>query len=423
MENNLFLRNDVSFQSIMTATDYGLYIHIPFCLRRCRYCDFFSTEGKRKWIPAYVRALIREMEWTGGAGGNPAVGSVFFGGGTPSLLDSRQAAMVLEGVRKSFRLDPQAEITFEANPGTVDRERLKAFRETGINRLSLGVQSADDGELRLLGRIHTYTEAEQTFRDARGAGFENINLDFIFGLPGQSLAVWGRTLDHALSLAPEHLSLYALTVERGTELARAVRRGGLPAPDEDAAADMYEAAEQMLAAAGYRHYEISNWAKNDGMGADGGFGDLPTQGFPSFACRHNLRYWLNQPYLGFGAGAHGCAAGKRYSDICSVEKYIERMRNGRSRRFPLTPAVSHSTVRTLEAEMRETMWLGLRLTEAGVNRASYQSRFGEDYYDRFRKEIDFSIDGGLLEWTCGGEAVRLTPRGRLLGNRVFQLFV
>ncbi len=405
----------------MTAIDYGLYLHIPFCLRRCGYCDFFSTEGMRKRIPAYVRALIREVETAGGAGGNPPVDTVFFGGGTPSLLDPRQAAMVLDGVRKSFRLDPQAEITFEANPGTVDRDRLKAFRETGINRLSLGVQSADDGELRLLGRIHTYAEAERTFRDARGAGFDNINLDFIFGLPGQSPAVWSKTLERALPLAPEHLSLYALTLERGTELARAVRRGGLPAPDEDAAADMYEAAEQMLAAAGYRHYEISNWAREGGT--DAGPAGRRAAMFPEFACRHNLRYWLNQPYLGFGAGAHGCAAGKRYSDICSVEKFIDRMRNGRPRRFPLTPAVSRSVSRIREAELRETMWLGLRLTEAGVDRAAFQNRFGEDYYDLFRKEIDSSIAGGLLEWVWNGEAVRLTPRGRLLGNRVFQLFV
>jgi oxygen-independent coproporphyrinogen-3 oxidase len=416
-------RKDVSFRLAMTDIDYGLYLHIPFCLRRCGYCDFFSTEGMRKWIPAYIRALTREVESAGRAGGNPAVGSVFFGGGTPSLLDPRQVGVVLEGVRKSFRLDPQAEITLEANPGTVDRDRLKAFRGTGVNRLSLGVQSADDGELQLLGRIHTYTEAERTFRDARRAGFDNINLDFIFGLPGQSRAVWSKTLERALSLAPEHLSLYALTLERGTALARAVRRGGLPAPDEDAAADMYEAAEKMLAAAGYRHYEISNWARDDGPVVDSGLGDLRTQGLPSFACRHNLRYWLNQPYLGFGAGAHGCAAGKRYSNICSVKKYIERMRNGRARRFPLTPAVARSVARTREAELRETMWLGMRLTEAGVERASYQSRFGEDYYDRFRIEIDTSIAGGLLEWTSHGEALRLTPRGRLLGNRVFQLFV
>jgi oxygen-independent coproporphyrinogen-3 oxidase len=407
----------------MTTTDYGLYLHIPFCLQRCRYCDFFSTEGMRTRIPAYVRALTHEIELAGGAGGNPSVDSVFFGGGTPSLLEPRHAGMVLESIRKAFQLDSEAEITLEANPGTVDHVRLKAFRGTGINRLSLGMQSADNGELRMLGRVHTHAEAERTYRDARRAGFTNINLDLIFGLPGQSVASWARTLGRALALAPEHLSLYALTLERGTELARAVRRGALPVPDGDVAADMYERAEEMLAAAGYRHYEISNWAQDAESVAAAGHANNPAAVFPASACRHNLRYWLNRPYLGFGAGAHGCAAGKRYANICSVEKYIDRMRTGSVRRFPLSPAVSHSTMQTHEDELRETMWLGLRLTEAGVDREAYRIRFGEDYYDRFRKEIDSSIGGGLLEWTRSAEALRLTPRGRLLGNQVFQLFV
>jgi oxygen-independent coproporphyrinogen-3 oxidase len=201
------------------------------------------------------------------------------------------------------------------------------------------------------------------------------------------------------------------------------RSGAGSAPDDDAAAEMYERSEGMLGAAGFRHYEISNWARDGGAGAGAKPADPRAAVFPAFASRHNLRYWLNQPYLGFGAGAHGCAAGKRYSNICSVEKYIERMRGGGIRRFPLTPASTRSVMRTREADLRETMWLGLRLTEAGVNRAEYRNRFDEDYYDRFRKEIDASIAGGLLEWARNGDALRLTPKGRLLGNQVFQLFV
>ncbi|MBN2086577.1 MAG: radical SAM family heme chaperone HemW [Anaerolineales bacterium] len=407
----------------MDAENYGLYFHFPFCLRRCRYCDFYSTERKLARIPAYVRALMREIEWTGAAGGSPCADSVFFGGGTPSLLEPGQLGRVLDRIRKSFRLDPQAEITLEANPGTVDRARLAAFRAAGVNRLSLGIQSADDGELRMLGRIHTYAEAEQACRDARRAGFANISLDLIYGLPGQTEAAWTHTLERALALGPEHLSLYALTLERGTELARAVRRGALPAPEDDAAAEMYERAEEMLAAAGYRHYEISNWARDASPAAGAESADLCVPGFPARACRHNLRYWLIRPYLGFGAGAHGCAAGKRYANIRSVEKFIDRIRTGTPRRFPLTPAASRSSAHTREDELREAMWLGLRLTEAGVSREAYRSRFGEDYCVRFRKEIDSSITDGLLEWTRNGEALRLTPRGRLLGNRVFQLFV
>jgi oxygen-independent coproporphyrinogen-3 oxidase len=409
--------------STMFTEVCGLYLHIPFCLRRCRYCDFFSTEGMRRRIPAYIRALTHEIELAGGAGGSPSIDSIFFGGGTPSLLEPQQVGAVLGCIRKSFRLDPQAEISLEANPGTVDRDRLKAYREAGINRLSLGVQSADDGELRMLGRIHKYAGAERSYHDARRARFANINLDFIYGLPGQSLASWARTLGRALALAPEHLSLYALTLERGTELARAVRRGELPAPDGDTAADMYERAEQMLAAAGYRHYEISNWSREAEPVADAGHGNLRAAVYPAYACRQNLRYWLNRPYLGFGAGARGCAAGKRYANICSVDKYIDRLRTGSALRFPLTPAVSRSALQSREDAMRETMWLGLRLTEAGVDRDSYRSRFGEDYYERFRKEIDSSIAGGLLEWARDEDILRLTARGRLLGNQVFQLFV
>jgi oxygen-independent coproporphyrinogen-3 oxidase len=371
-------------------------------------------------IPEYARALLHEVKAVGETGNSPGVGSVYIGGGTPSLLAPGRAATILETVRRCFRLAADAEITLEANPGTADRGRLEGFREAGINRLSLGVQSAEEGELRMLGRIHTFAGAERTCADARRAGFSNINLDLIFGLPGQTAAVWRRTLDRALELAPQHFSLYCLTLERGTDLARAVRRGALAAPDDDVAAEMYELAEEKLAAAGYRHYEISNWA-GDSAGASAG-----SRGggvFPAYACRHNLLYWLNFPYLGFGAGAHGCAAGKRYANIRSIEKYIERMRGGRIRRFPLSPAAARSTIRTREEEMRETMWLGLRLTETGVDRADFQRRFGEDYGDRFRKEIESAVQSGLLEWMGPNGSVRLTRRGRLLGNRAFQLFV
>jgi oxygen-independent coproporphyrinogen-3 oxidase len=332
----------------------------------------------------------------------------------------------MEEIRRAFQLEPDAEISMEANPGTVDYDRLVRYRAAGINRLSLGVQSADDGELRMLERIHTFSEAAQAYGDARRAGFANVNLDLIYGLPGQTLPTWERTLERALELAPEHLSLYGLTLERGTKLARAVRRGALPAPEEDTAADMYELAEAMLAEAGYRHYEISNWARDGAAGAKSdleGPNDNRRTTFPKFACRHNLRYWLNLPYLGLGAGAHGCAVGRRYANICSVEKYIEKMRTGKKRRFPLSPAAIRSRLRSHDEEMRETIWLGLRLTEAGVDREGYRRRFGVDYYDRFREEIDSSIHDGLLEWTAGEKAVRLTTKGRLLGNRVFCLFV
>jgi oxygen-independent coproporphyrinogen-3 oxidase len=410
----------------MDADTLAIYLHIPFCRRRCGYCDFFSTEGKLREMPEYVRALAREAAAVGAAGERPRAGSVFFGGGTPSLLNPRQVRILLEKIQRAFRVDPDAEISLEANPGTVDRDSLKGYRAVGVSRLSLGVQSADGDELRILGRIHTFDEAIRAQEDARRAGFDNINLDLIYGLPTQTVTTWERTLRRALELAPEHFSLYALTLERGTALARAVRRGALPAPEEDAAADMYELAEEMLAAAGYRHYEISNWAKDAGCKARSdadATGTTRDSLFPKYACWHNLQYWLNQPYLGFGAGAHGCAGGRRYSVICSVEKYVERMGDERRRRFPLSPAVTSSRIRMRDEEMRETMWLGLRLTEAGVDRERFRRRFGLDFNDKFPNEIASALADGLLEWTAGEQALRLTPWGRLLGNRVFRLFV
>jgi oxygen-independent coproporphyrinogen III oxidase len=399
---------------LVKVSGYGVYLHFPFCLRRCRYCDFFSTEGKTSLIEPYLHALGKEIATTGQAGGNPSVESMYFGGGTPSLLSPRRMDFLLKALRRAFALDPQAEISMEANPRTVDFAKLAAYRVAGINRLSLGMQSGIDEELKMLGRIHQSADTLKVFTDARRAGFENISLDLIFGLPGQTLAAWEQSLNFTLSLAPDHLSLYALTLERGTELARQVRCGNLPVPDEDAAAEMYELASDRLAGAGYLQYEISNWAR-PGV-ADSG------DTFPRFACRHNLRYWQNQPYLGLGAGAHGCAKGRRYANIRSVEKYIQRMESARSRRFPLTAAAVTSRRRSREADMRETMWLGLRLTHAGVSRRDFQSRFSEDFQDAFRPAVEESIAEGLLVWD-GEDRLRLTARGRLLGNRVFSRFV
>jgi oxygen-independent coproporphyrinogen-3 oxidase len=407
----------------MLLGGYGLYLHVPFCVRRCAYCDFFSSGGKQRGIPSYARALVGELETVGEAGDSPPVGSVYFGGGTPSLLTPAQIGSILDAVRGSFRLASDAEISLEANPGTLDEKRLSGWLEAGVNRLSLGIQSLNDDELRLLGRIHAAEEAVRTCADARRAGYSNINLDLIFGLPGQTAADWERTIDRALEIAPEHFSLYCLSLERGTDLARAVRRGVLPAPDDDEAAGMYDLGEEKLAAMGYRHYEISNWAKDNppdtSVSGDGGRAGA----FPEFACRHNLRYWRNLPYLGFGAGAHGCAGGRRYANVRSVEKYAGRIREGRKRRFPLSSAAARSMIRSREEEMRETMWLGLRLTESGVDREEFRRRFGEDCGERFQKEIQSAVRSGLLEWTEENTSIRLTRRGRLLGNRVFLLFV
>jgi len=269
-------------------------------------------------------------------------------------------------------------------------------RELGVNRLSLGVQSVHEDELRLLGRIHSWEDAVGAVEAARAAGLENVNLDLIYGLPGQTLARWQETLEAALSLEPDHLSLYALTLEEGTPLQERVARGELPPPDDDAAAEMYEWAEARLARAGYVHYELSNWARAE-----------------RYFCRHNLTYWYNEPYLGFGAGASSWWGGRRWTNVRHPEEYIRRLAAGQS----VAEEVEEIGPRL---EMGETMMMGLRLVN-GVSDARFRARFGVGLADVFGEALARLSDLGLLEWD--GQTARLTPRGRLLGNWVFREFV
>jgi len=369
----------------------AIYIHIPFCVRRCTYCNFNTYAGLESLIPDYIEAVRKEIE----RAPETRALTLYFGGGTPSLLPPTQVEALLTTVRRRFGLPPGAEVTLEANPGTVDPDRLRRFRDLGINRLSLGVQSAYDDELRLLGRLHTWTEAVETVHAAREAGFDNLNLDFIYGLPDQTLGRWRATLEAALRLEPNHLSLYALTVEEGTPLANCIARGDLPPPDDDLAAEMYELAEEILTEAGYVHYEISNWAQ------------------PSYECRHNLTYWHNEPYLGFSAGAASWWAGRRWTYVRHPAEYIARVGRGES------PVDEAETI-PKKLEMGETMMMGLRLTE-GVSDARFRRRFGIGLGDVYGDELAEMQRLGLLTWD--GKAARLTRRGRLLGNQVFQRFL
>ncbi|KAF0108877.1 MAG: oxygen-independent coproporphyrinogen III oxidase [Anaerolineaceae bacterium] len=399
---------------------YSLYLHVPFCKHRCAYCDFNTYAGQEALIPDYVDALVREIESVAhSAPEQLAVHTIFFGGGTPSLLTSKQFEQIFRALRGHFDLS-DLETSLEANPGTVSLDTLRDLRSLGFNRISFGVQSFHANELRQLERIHDPFDVFDAVTWARRAGFENLNLDLIFGLPQQSLDRWSATVKRAVGLAPEHLSLYALTVEHGTPFGRWAARGLLPVPDADAAAEMYEWAGDFLSASGYEQYEISNWAK------------------PGFQCEHNLQTWRNQPYLGFGAGAHGYAAGVRYSNVLRIKTYIERLTNPESRtvniEFPFSPATVNRLPSTVRSEMQETMMLGLRLTSEGVSAADFAARFGVPVTDVFGKEIDELLGLGLLEWVlppspafgrgAGGEGIiRLTKRARLLGNQVFIRFV
>jgi oxygen-independent coproporphyrinogen-3 oxidase len=391
----------------------SLYLHIPFCHAKCHYCDFNSYAGLLGLRESYVDALLAEIAFAGRRSrlpdGTPRrCRTIFFGGGTPSLLTSAQVRALLDAARAHFTLDADAEITLEANPGTLEYGHLDELRAAGVNRLSMGAQSFDPALLKWMGRIHTPREIETAFAAARTAGFDSVNLDFIYALPGQSLETWQRTLDHAVALGPDHLSLYSLIVEEGTPLYTWVSQGRVRPPDDDLAADMYELAEARMAAAGYRHYEVSNWAR------------------PGRECRHNLTYWRNLPYIGLGAGAHGWYAGHRYAEARPIRAYIARVtaatgasaaREGRAEQPPLpAAAIVDDEAIPRELEMAETAMVELRLVE-GLRLEAFTRRFHTDFQTVFGMRLGEVWSAGLLEVESG--MLRLTDRGRLLGNEVF----
>jgi oxygen-independent coproporphyrinogen-3 oxidase len=383
----------------------GLYVHIPFCCRKCAYCDFSSFPGLEHLLDAYVTAVACEAVFSAPHWAETPFESLYFGGGTPSLLEVPQVARLLAALREHFGLLPEAEITLEANPGTVDEAKLGALRALGIRRLSLGIQSLHDDELALLGRIHTAAEAEQAVAWARLAGYDNLSLDLMFGLPGQALERWRATLERALTLRPKHFSLYALTLEEETPLARSISAGALPAPDDDLAADMYDLAEERLAQAGYVHYEISNWALGDEA--------ISPLAVPQYAARHNLVYWENRPYLGLGAAAHSYDGKARWANVDHPAEYIARQRAGQS-----LEAGREWCDR--DRQMDETMMLGLRLMR-GVGWADFRRRFATDMRAVYGAQIAALVEDGLLVTDANG--VRLSAKGHLLGNRVFGSFL
>lgn len=406
-------------------------------------------------IPAYVEALTREIDFVGNnlrttqpttelQNYSTTVHTIFFGGGTPSLFSPQQFESVFESIRDNFDLTEEAEITIEANPGTISYENLLELRRIGINRISYGVQSASAEELRMLERVHNFFDVIEAVASARKAGFDNVNLDLIYGLPGQTLSTWQTTVRRILDLHPEHISAYALTLEHGTPFGRWASRGLLPLPDPDLAAEMYEWASETFDLSGYMQYEISNWARANAEGrrqndeyksANSSF-YMPHS---SFTCRHNLQYWRGLPYLAFGAGAHGYAHGYRYSNVLRIKTYVDRFANPQITKssnlqiatyhFPLTPATVNHHKQTLQDDMSEFMMTGLRLTQEGVGEENFQVRFGRSMYDVYGKEIDELLKLGLIENPSPhgrgerGEGIRLSKHGRLLGNQVFVRFV
>lgn len=375
-------------------TPAGLYIHIPFCRSRCSYCDFATGIYQGELAARYVRALVEEISTSRHAGA--PVDTVYFGGGTPSLLTPSQLDLILSALHRQFDIESGAEVTLEMNPGTVSRDQLRLFRKSGVNRASFGAQTFDDAELAKLGRSHSSAETFKTFHELRAAGFDNVSFDLIAGLPGQTLDGWQRNIELSLALQPEHLSFYLLEVHSGTPLADHIRRGLQPVPDEDLAAVMYEWMIERAAAAGYEHYEISNLCK------------------PGFSSRHNTKYWTGAAYYGFGCSAHSFdGRARRWSNQRDVLRYVENVEQGAS------PVVEEQEL--TEADLRaEALFLGMRMMR-GVDVREYSELFGVDLRTQHQDELDRFREAGLVEFD--GDLIRLTRSGALMSNEVFAAFV
>ena len=376
----------------------SIYIHIPFCSRKCSYCDFNSYDNPEISPLEYVDLLLGEISATAAGFALQPAATLYFGGGTPSLLPPAQIARLIAAVRQSCGLVDAAEVTLEANPGTITLASLQGYLAAGVNRLSIGVQSLDDAELRLLGRIHSADAARAAFALARTAGFRNIGIDLMHSLPGQSSAAWQTTLREAIAMRPEHISAYGLTAEEGTPFAAMVARGDMLLPEEDLAVAMFELTAELLQQAGYDHYEIANFA------------------LPGLRSRHNQVYWRREAYLGFGAGAHSFSRaagyGVRWENPAKLAEYAAVIMAGRG--------IDKAAPISRREAMAEFFFLGLRLT-AGVDPGRFSEEFGVAAEAAFPGVIERQIEHGLM--VLEGGMLRLTPHGLLLANRVMQEFV
>jgi len=374
----------------------GIYIHIPFCRSRCSYCDFATGMYTSALAERYVLNLAKEIKSFSEVETTEIVDTIFFGGGTPSLLSPAQVEMVLNAVRERFTVSTGAEVTIEINPGTASMETLSAYRQLGVNRASFGAQTFDDNELARLGRSHTAGDTRRTFRYLRDAGFDDVSFDLIAGLPGQTLDGWSRNLDQAFSLRPEHLSFYLLEVHQGTPLAKHIREGMQPKPDDDLAVAMYELMLDRASEAGYEHYEISNLC------------------LPGFESRHNTKYWTGAPYYGFGCSAHSYdGLFRRWANERDMLRYLGMIEQGGS-------AIVDETRLTQADRQAEAVFLGLRMMQ-GLSMKEYSLVFGADLGEQYEDDLARFREAGLIE--CSGDLLKLTRAGALLSNEVFSAFV
>ena len=407
----------------MGKRELELYIHIPFCVQKCAYCDFLSAPADAETRSGYVEALIREIRAAKSKYSGYRVSTVFLGGGTPSILEGDETARIFHALFQSFDIAADAEVTMEANPGTVTEEKAEVWKTSGVNRLSIGLQSVNDRELRMLGRIHTFGEFLHTWETVHRAGFENVNIDLISAIPGQTAGSWEKTLRTAAELEPEHLSAYSLIVEEGTPFydwyggqeqtdsiaAAGIRRDMMPPlPDEDEEREIYQLTKWILEEYGYHRYEISNYAKD------------------GYECRHNLGYWERKEYLGLGLGASSLIRECRFRNTADMEKYLKILAD--PAKYP--GKYAEAEVENMLAEeyetltrsdrMEEFMFLGLRKT-AGIREADFRNIFGEDIRQVYGKQIGKLIGQGLLAGSDG--RLYLTERGIDISNYVFSEFM
>ncbi|HHU62705.1 MAG TPA: oxygen-independent coproporphyrinogen III oxidase [Clostridiales bacterium] len=373
----------------------GIYIHIPFCVKKCRYCDFNSYSDKGHLINQYIDCLVQDLKMSSPAMEGVDIGSIYIGGGTPSIIPTGYIGRLVEECKGLFNTLPRLEITIEANPGTLDAGKLKYYKAVGINRLSIGLQAYQDGILQYLGRIHDHKQFEENYYTARDIGFDNISVDLMFGLPGQGMDDWIQTIEKVIALGVDHVSCYSLKIEEGTDFHSLYTKGELELPDEELDRQMYHIVRIMLKDNGYQHYEISNYST------------------PNKQCRHNMLYWERGEYLGVGVGAHSFIGKTRFAKVGSIDDYIRCIVNGKD-------AIAFEEVITPDWEIGETIILSLRL-EKGIDICRFNKRFGMNFLQVYHNQLKSLMDKDLLR--IEGNSIKLTERGMDLSNQVFIEFL
>ncbi len=377
--------------------EVGIYIHIPFCKKKCEYCDFFSYSGKENLIPRYVEAILKNIEKEKNTLKNYKINTIYIGGGTPSFIDSKYIVKIIEKLKESFNIISKAEITIEINPGTINEKKIIDYKKLGINRISIGLQAVQNELLKMLGRIHSYDGFLNTYNLVKENGFENINIDLMIGLPNQTIQNVKQSLNEVIKLNPKHISVYSLIVEPGTNIEDKINKGILTLPKDDVERKMYYIVKEILKKNNYEHYEISNFGKK------------------GFYSNHNMNCWNQEQYLGFGAGSHSYFENKRYSLIDDIELYIENIEN-----CEFDKNIIVHEIQTEEEKRKEYMLLGLRKID-GVSISSFEQKFRINPLFYFRFEISKLEEEGLIEVDL--DNIKLTKKGLDFANIVWEEFI